>query len=1135
MEACDPTTEELQPSLKTASFGPLKFSATGFTKSFQQILAEHPVRQRLAQQEQRDQKSFNLTLSSVFNKVVWSTYNSVMNLRNNREKNNTNNGSNKKGVHSAGAAELDELVDHAEYEIHQDPYRGMLLKYAPSISLTASTASKAQNTDTINSGTSISDGAASSSTTVASSASDNSAAHANPKDDATVTTSSTPTISNCTSPWTICQWGSATMETNMVVPSSTNSSSINSSFQVQDPYELVRQVCHCSCRSLEAWTRNQIKLSAKKSGKKRGRASAAAASKTKEDDLIEENELIRLIHVTGRHQSSQSQEQNPVDDRYRCACDYNPFCLGTLGGVVNDVLTDRSLEVAKTALIARRNHRELLGTINEDSMQPSEDSSDAIDVDADEAQPRSRGMVVDDNSSKILSPTKPKSGTSGNRKVVETPPRDSLQFLDQKKRAIDNVAEGKGSSEQKAKSQKKQTASENFTAKSDEVFAFLEDDEKTAQTSNKRRREGNDGVEEDLIIPTPPLKRQRRAGDDKNEASNSPDELSEIVTNIFNDETDSACEIHDMTGTETSSVTCGNNSTLAIPTYSKQTQEELNLVRKTRSVQAAPIRSYIYRTLHVGHLSSPNGDNEHNLTLDKYLEKLREWYTSMLFVNPLNSSNRDNASTVGRDGERLDIAIPPGIQNLGATCYLNTQLQCLAQNTAFLKGIFSWRSYQILERNYDGTASDNSDHKMNVMNSVMSRLQLLLARMVLGGDGKVSTIDFSNALGLEHDEQQDPNEFARLLFEKMDESFQQCAATARSRSSDDNSDHGDNGGDLSNLMHRIFHGVTTYETTCLECSTTSERREGFMDVNIPIVKPIMTSSGTSINGSNSVGTGSADSKKPAKQTSILDSLSSVGAIKSEGNVPPTKKGKNKNIDTDLQYCLDQYTCAEFLDGDNQYFCSSCNCKRDAKRELKFTELPPVLNVQLSRYVFDREKFVKKKLSDKVLLPTVLEIPKRATTKSNSGKHPQGDDQYLLCAVMKHQGTSAYHGHYIAEAMDWLSGQWFEFNDEKVKLLPDGPSCSYDPQCLPQSGGDSSHDFFARFSTSDASGSQDAYNMYYVQSSFLVKNATSSLLQREQLLASINASKGDSGLEDTKFDALISVSKNRDSKYSHLSE
>jgi len=53
-----------------------------------------------------------------------------------------------------------------------------------------------------------------------------------------------------------------------------------------------------------------------------------------------------------------------------------------------------------------------------------------------------------------------------------------------------------------------------------------------------------------------------------------------------------------------------------------------------------------------------------------------------------------------------------GIQNLGAACYLSTQLQCLGQNPVFLDGIFSWRPV-------------DATHKMN---GVMEKLQTLLAQ-----------------------------------------------------------------------------------------------------------------------------------------------------------------------------------------------------------------------------------------------------------------------------------------------------------------------------------------------------------------------------------------------------------------------
>ena len=54
----------------------------------------------------------------------------------------------------------------------------------------------------------------------------------------------------------------------------------------------------------------------------------------------------------------------------------------------------------------------------------------------------------------------------------------------------------------------------------------------------------------------------------------------------------------------------------------------------------------------------------------------------------------------------------------------------------------------------------------------------------------------------------------------------------------------------------------------------------------------------------------------------------------------------------LDDCLQDFTKKERLDGDNQYLCGTCNGKRDATRCVRLLELPPVLNLQLNRFVFD---------------------------------------------------------------------------------------------------------------------------------------------------------------------------------------
>ena len=94
------------------------------------------------------------------------------------------------------------------------------------------------------------------------------------------------------------------------------------------------------------------------------------------------------------------------------------------------------------------------------------------------------------------------------------------------------------------------------------------------------------------------------------------------------------------------------------------------------------------------------------------------------------------------------ISMPPGLRNLGATCYLNSQLQCLAQNLGFVHGLFTWKQVGASNR----------------MSQVLSHMQSILARMKYGPQSVICTNEFATALSLENDEMQDPNEVSLLLF-----------------------------------------------------------------------------------------------------------------------------------------------------------------------------------------------------------------------------------------------------------------------------------------------------------------------------------------------------------------------------------
>lgn len=258
----------------------------------------------------------------------------------------------------------------------------------------------------------------------------------------------------------------------------------------------------------------------------------------------------------------------------------------------------------------------------------------------------------------------------------------------------------------------------------------------------------------------------------------------------------------------------------------------------------------------------------------------------------------------------------------------------------------------------------------------------------------------------------------------------------------------------------------------------------------------------------------------------------------------SRKGSNY---TNVQDCLNSYTRAELLNEDNQYWCDRCQKKQDAKREVKFRQLPPVLNIQLSRYVFDRKKFVKKKLRDKVLLPRVLFVPHdNKKRKEAPQQHANTEDDsideasYLLCSVLKHRGASAYHGHYISEAMDWQTGTWYEFNDDKVTMLSGGPSSAYTPS---RSSETSKHsDLLEKVQSKDIparlQGCADAYNLYYVDASFFAKCVEENI-SRKQICNETNSREKPSHNADDKkrgeIDIYQTISIERGERYGLLSE
>ena len=76
------------------------------------------------------------------------------------------------------------------------------------------------------------------------------------------------------------------------------------------------------------------------------------------------------------------------------------------------------------------------------------------------------------------------------------------------------------------------------------------------------------------------------------------------------------------------------------------------------------------------------------------------------------------------------------------------------------------------------------------------------------------------------------------------------------------------------------------------------------------------------------------------------------------------------------------------------------------------------------------------------------------------------------------------GHFFAEAMDWSTGLWFRFDDETVTHISEGPMYVTEKSSTGKQG------------DHGLSGSEDAFRLLYVKSSFLFQDKWSYLLSND---------------------------------------
>ncbi|CAM6105180.1 unnamed protein product [Calypogeia fissa] len=293
---------------------------------------------------------------------------------------------------------------------------------------------------------------------------------------------------------------------------------------------------------------------------------------------------------------------------------------------------------------------------------------------------------------------------------------------------------------------------------------------------------------------------------------------------------------------------------------------------------------------------------------------------------------------------RTSQSSPAGLTNLGATCYVNSVLQCLFMNIAFREGLFA-------------AEADLVKHQ-----PVLHQLSRLFAELHSGKKSAVDSAPFANTLELDNAVQQDGQEFLKLLLTLL-ERVLGLSQDSRAR----------------NLVQNVFRGTFSYVTKCCKCGQES------------------------------------DASKDA-----VDFYELELNVKGFAGLPES---------------LQNYLSEENLRGENQYSCESCKMRVDATHSMKLRSLPPVLNFQLKRFVFNAKTATKKKVTSKFSFPRSLDM---GALLSASPSTEDASFPYDLSAILVHKGSMVNSGHYVAHIKDERTGEWWRFDDEQVSSLGSHP-------------------------------------------------------------------------------------------------